>query len=626
MLNSLNVAQSGLNAAKISVENVMNNIANENTPGYKKRSVQLNELAHLDSRIVGRGSSVGGVSRATANYMYDNLITETSKENYYQKSSTLLEGVESLFKETDKSGFTQDLNRYFQSVENLRSNPSSEVYKNDMKTQGSIIVDSLKRLYEGIEKQQELEVQSLNDDIKTVNGILQDIGKINEQLGQQVQASNELLDKRDALEEELSKYIDIEVERVGDDYTLKVGGATAVRHSTNVRDITLIEEYTPQKDRFIQDDGVTSNILVGITFDANDEITYKLDNEHSVSVTYGESLTFDWNGDGTATTDTVDENNYVRAMVYKINNNTGTAASVKAYNGSYATDIDGNKSTIDTSDKYLLIESITDGLKGQFSGQISIVEKDNANPAIIENRKVVYRDDSQSNEPTKRIGISVYDKEIPVSSGSMKAQIENLSSISGSNKFESYKDQLDNFARTLSDMTDQFIRTGDESFVYGELAIDDSGATHATSTVRSLGLFSGSDVATLSFDKDAVNELDQVDLDYLATMQFKKDVYFNGKPQGSTTASYVDDDQGSLAEFFQSLRVGVSADKENNDFLKETQEAVKQSIQSNYDQIVKVDNDEEMLNLIKFQAAYTANAKVVTVVDEMIQTILGIKR
>ena len=36
MLNSLGVSLSGLNAAKTAVENVSNNIANENTPGYKK--------------------------------------------------------------------------------------------------------------------------------------------------------------------------------------------------------------------------------------------------------------------------------------------------------------------------------------------------------------------------------------------------------------------------------------------------------------------------------------------------------------------------------------------------------------------------------------------------------------
>lgn len=36
MIHSLNVAQTGLAASKASVENVMNNVANANTEGYKK--------------------------------------------------------------------------------------------------------------------------------------------------------------------------------------------------------------------------------------------------------------------------------------------------------------------------------------------------------------------------------------------------------------------------------------------------------------------------------------------------------------------------------------------------------------------------------------------------------------
>ena len=57
MLNTLNVSITGLNAAKIAVENVSNDIANENTPGYKIRVVQLDELAQTDSRFTGRGVS-----------------------------------------------------------------------------------------------------------------------------------------------------------------------------------------------------------------------------------------------------------------------------------------------------------------------------------------------------------------------------------------------------------------------------------------------------------------------------------------------------------------------------------------------------------------------------------------
>ena len=70
----------------------------------------------------------------------------------------------------------------------------------------------------------------------------------------------------------------------------------------------------------------------------------------------------------------------------------------------------------------------------------------------------------------------------------------------------------------------------------------------------------------------------------------------------------------------------VSEDKENVDFRKSTQDAVTESLQNAYDKLTKVDKDEEMMNLIKFQAAYEANAKLITMVDEMLATILGIRR
>ena len=50
------------------------------------------------------------------------------------------------------------------------------------------------------------------------------------------------------------------------------------------------------------------------------------------------------------------------------------------------------------------------------------------------------------------------------------------------------------------------------------------------------------------------------------------------------------------------------------------------ALESSYNQIVKVEKDEELMNLIKFQSAYSANAKVVTAIDEMLQTLLGLKR
>lgn len=132
MLNTLNVSYSGLTSAKIAVENVSNNIANENTPGYKKRVVDMKELEQTDTRFTGRGVGSDNAYRITSQYMFDRLLSESSRQSNFSKTSSILANVEVAFKETENSGFSSDLNRYFQAVENLRSNPNSEIYKNNL--------------------------------------------------------------------------------------------------------------------------------------------------------------------------------------------------------------------------------------------------------------------------------------------------------------------------------------------------------------------------------------------------------------------------------------------------------------------------------------------------------------
>ena len=50
--------------------------------------------------------------------------------------------------------------------------------------------------------------------------------------------------------------------------------------------------------------------LTSKNLDLNDVVTYKLNNEFEVSVTIGESITMDWDGDGTETTEIVDDTNF----------------------------------------------------------------------------------------------------------------------------------------------------------------------------------------------------------------------------------------------------------------------------------------------------------------------------
>lgn len=617
MLNSLNVSHSGLTAAKVAVENVSNNIANENTPGYKKRVVQFTELEQMDARFTGRGVGADSAYRVTSQYMFDKLMSENTKTNYYEKISSMLGNVETIFLETDDSGFSADLNRYFQSLEDLRTNPNSEIYRSTLISTGSALVESIQNLYDAVEQQQKLEKLDLNENVSIVNDILQEIGKLNEKMGLQSEVSNDLLDKRDALELELSKYVDVDVTRTNGDYELKVAGVVAVRYNTNVRDISVEEEKINQIDKYVKDDGNNDSIVEFSdgAFNNSDVIKYELNNQFEVSVQFGEAIV-DVNGNAVDLgngTNIVDDTNYLRALVYKINSNTDMKDLVSAYNGTRYND-NGVLVTDNTKDNYLRIESNDAGLEGSFDGKITIIENDGVN---ITSRDTFYKDDYQSTDAEDRVFLAIYNEEVEPKSGIIKAQLDNLSSDADNNKYQSYLDKLDSFAKTFADLYDSYIKTGTDEYIYGEASSDESD----TGIINSLKLFTGSSVKTLQFNKNITNDLTQEDLDYLATIQWKEDLSFEGKAQNPNS-----DSVSSLAEYFQYIKVGISSDKEANDFLYETQENVEMSLQSSYDELVKVDNDEEMINLMKFQAAYTANAKVVTAIDEMIQVLLGLKR
>ncbi len=599
MLNTINVAASGLLAAKEQVSNVMNNIANENTPGYKKRVVGVSEASHVDARLTGRGVLVGDTERVTNVYMYDNLTTQMSKQSQYDELSTMLSDIESIFYETEDSGFSADLDRYFQSIEDLRSSPSNEIYKNNLRNAGTIIVDDLKTLYSSIEDREVISKNSVTDNITELNSLLHDIGNVNYQLSIASVKSNDLLDKRDQLEQELAKYIDIDINRT-DNYELKISGTTAVRFENNIHSLNVVTDYIPQKDIYADNVGV-SNLVEATWVDAGDKVTYKVDNTNSISVTHGENIT----GFGA-----VNSSNVIQALVYKINNSSDISDKVTAHNGQYTLDDSGNKveMTPTTTDHYLVIESKIDGDKGQFSGRI-IVEDTNATTAIVE----VNKNTNSSVDGVDDIHIEIFDKELTLKSGKLKPMLDSLNTASIDNNFAVYKEKLDQLAAALSDMSSSYIDNNDGTYVYGVKAVD----VHANNANRvDVGLFSGSSVDTLVFNDGIVAGLDQSNLDYLATLQWKTDIDIDGTGGNLT----------SFSKYNQTLRVRVSDDKENIDFQKDTQDSVTQSLQLNYDKMVKVDKDEEMMNLIKYQAAYEANAKLITMIDEMLATILGMTR
>ncbi|MFY4783361.1 flagellar hook-associated protein FlgK [Aliarcobacter butzleri] len=631
LFGTFSVAQTGLSASKYGIETVSNNIANKDTDGYKKRVTDLSEIGQMGSSITGRGVSVDGVSRVTSQYLYDNYMKEYTKTSYYDKLTSMLGNVEKVFAETDTAGLSVDINNYFTAVEQLRSNPNSQIYKSYLQSQGQALVDNLQRLYSSVEQQQSIEKVELKTNVKEVNSILKEIADINDKLENYTNSTNDLLDKRDALELELSQYVNVDINR-DNGYEIKIGGVTALSSGTFNRELEISYKDTKQVDKFnyIQSNGTVLDSLkynedgtAKTAYDANDVIKYTLNNDDnlSVSIQIGEVLPAGWDGNPSTPATTVDNDNLTRALAYKINNSQNLNQYVTAYNGDYNNDYmiyaDDDRGLNTASDKYLTVISNEAGKSNEFTGSISIVRYDATN--AVEEREALYKNESQSTTAESDVVLKILEQNVNLSSGSIKAQVENLSSSSPNNKIQSYLDNLDSLAATLSDIYDQYIQVGESDYIYGQNAANDYNGTPMGEIV-SVGLFSGTSVKTLAFNKNAVNDLKQEQIEYLATIQWKTDLSFDGKGQDSTATNTT-----SLSEFFRNTKVNVSSDTQNAKYSKEVQANIAQTIGTTYNNIVKVDEDDEMVNLMKLQAAYTANAQMITAVDEMIQVILGLR-
>jgi flagellar hook-associated protein 1 FlgK len=362
-----------------------------------------------------------------------------------------------------------------------------------------------------------------------------------------------------------------------------------------------------------ESDGITFSKSAETTKGVRDTITYKLNDSVEVTITEGEQLTFDVDGDGNDELVTVDKDNAIRALVYKINTLSDTKDLITAYNGDYTLDKDGNKvqRTPLDQDHYLVIEANYPGTQNSFKGEVLVTDNNSPLNDTGVTRRFVEANSTLSDPAANDIHLEIYDNEITIDAGKLKPMIDNVNDTASGNYYADYKEKLDQFAAALADLSNAFIENSDDSYIFGENA---STLDPNYDQKVNIGLFSGSDVKSLAFNKNMINTLDQQKLDYLADLQWKEDIDFEGDGENFT----------SFSQFYRELRVDIADDHENIIFRYESQEAVRESLELTYDKLTKVDSDEQMVELIKFQSAYEANAKMITIVDEMLQTLLGI--
>jgi len=203
---------SGLRVTQASLALVSSNVANAESPGYARKT--LNQITGVTGDF-GSSVRINGVNRELDQYLQTQIRTETSGASYAQVRSTYLANLQSVYGNPDSAGTIEDaFNKLTTAVQGLSTSPDSALARIGVVNAAQALAQQLNATTQGIQNLRANAETGINDSINVANNALKQIALINNQLqnnGRTDAATASLLDQRDQYIDQMSQLMDIRV-------------------------------------------------------------------------------------------------------------------------------------------------------------------------------------------------------------------------------------------------------------------------------------------------------------------------------------------------------------------------------------------------------------------------------
>src|SRR6056297_3978446 len=224
MFDGIHIGLSALQTQKKSIETTGHNIANANNEDYsRQRAIQTAKEPNLlagSNFMQGSGVKVEDIQRIQDQFINQQVREESQESGYWNQIQQGMERIEYIFNEPSDSGLQSAFESFWNSLQDLNSNPNDTATRAAVKNQGMVLAKSFRNINEQMIDYK----RALNNDVeKTVseiNSITDRISRYNKQITTALASNNtpnDLLDKREALYNELNELISVKgsVDKVG---------------------------------------------------------------------------------------------------------------------------------------------------------------------------------------------------------------------------------------------------------------------------------------------------------------------------------------------------------------------------------------------------------------------------
>ncbi|MGE4354052.1 MAG: flagellar hook-associated protein FlgK [Oscillospiraceae bacterium] len=577
----LETAKSGLSVARQNLNITGHNLSNTDTVGYTRQRLNTSAIDPATSTYLiaqdgtdsaGRGVEVLGIEQIRSSYLDTQFRNLNSDYSYTESRAQALTYLEGLYNELDDdSGLTTAIKNFFSALNTFSNDTSSQEYRTNVQQQALSLTESFNIVYGEMTDLWNDQNDSISTTADSINSMATKMAELNSAIAQYERTgdtANDLRDERNLLLDELSGLVNVTYCNNEDNSSMvdvQIGGVDLVIGNTAEQ----IQVDSPS-DHLTEINALTSQIA-----DANANIALAVAN-----------------GDPTA--DYIDE---ISGYLDELDQYVST---------SFSQDADG-------------ITDVT------FSG-VSLVS--GSTPTAIEEASSVdinawielYRNNLSLN------GEALSTSAGNVTGGELCAHMEMITETGSDNSgIPSYMVQLNSLAREIAQNINeihsdgytypdgsQTSQTGINFFDVPVVSDGAGGFDEDYSQITAGNFTLSDDVMSSVFNIAGSSEAVDTSADATETGNNATALLMFNDLNNS-------DYYGSLNSIVGQLAIAV----DTNESILDTQQSLLNSVDSQRTSISGVSVDEETANLIVYQQSYNACARMVTTIDEMMDTLVN---
>jgi flagellar hook-associated protein 1 len=257
----IEIGKRGLSAHQQALQTTGHNISNADNKHYARQRVVMNSVdpiyepafnrAEVAGQI-GQGVKVSTIERIRDNFIDDRIIDSASVKEYWGKRNDYLYQVETVFNEPTGNTLRSMMDQFWSAWEDLSNYPEESAHRAVVQEKATGLGSRMEDVYKKLSFLREQSNREIESKVNHLNTVAENIKNLNERIGK-VQAlgdaPNDLMDKRDELLQELAGMVDITIGRSDEDELMVFVGQQILVQGRKVEPIALVGNS--QNDGFI---------------------------------------------------------------------------------------------------------------------------------------------------------------------------------------------------------------------------------------------------------------------------------------------------------------------------------------------------------------------------------------